>query len=76
MTKSNSTNASPASKTERAAVYLRMSTDKQDKSIERQRELVIPYAEKKGYRIVATYTDEGISACGPKSDRPAFMRLR
>src|SRR5262249_32256585 len=44
----------------RAAVYLRMSTNDQENSIERQRSQVIPYADRQGYSIVGEYTDEGI----------------
>src|SRR6516164_5162255 len=43
-----------------AAVYYRMSDDKQENSIDRQRSQVLPYAQTHRYRIVAEYTDEGI----------------
>jgi DNA invertase Pin-like site-specific DNA recombinase len=42
------------------AVYYRMSDTRQEDSIERQRSQVIPYAERRGYRIVREYLDEGI----------------
>src|SRR5262249_22958599 len=42
------------------AAYFRKSKDVQEKSIERQREEVLPYCTQKGYHLVAEYTDEGI----------------
>jgi DNA invertase Pin-like site-specific DNA recombinase len=44
----------------RAAAYYRMSDDRQENSINRQRSQVIPYAKKHGYEITQEYTDEGI----------------
>jgi DNA invertase Pin-like site-specific DNA recombinase len=44
-----------------AAAYYRMSDDRQENSIERQRSQVEPYASRKRYRIVREYIDEGIS---------------
>lgn len=49
------------SKTIRAAVYYRMSTDKQEDSIERQKSQVEPLADRKSYQLVCVYTDEGIA---------------
>jgi DNA invertase Pin-like site-specific DNA recombinase len=45
----------------RAAAYYRMSDDRQENSIERQKSQVVPYAEANGYAIVREYTDLGIS---------------
>src|SRR5262245_1971051 len=47
----------------RAALYLRMSTDEQEDSIDRQRANVLPYAGRKGYVLSddLTYADEGIA---------------
>lgn len=45
----------------RAAVYIRMSSDKQEDSPERQRSQTRPYTERKGYTVVREYLDEGIS---------------
>jgi DNA invertase Pin-like site-specific DNA recombinase len=42
------------------AVYYRMSDDRQENSIDRQKSQVIPYAEKHGYQIIREYVDEGI----------------
>ncbi len=57
----------------RAAVYIRMSTDDQTGSPERQRSLVLPYCERKGYRVVEVYEDLGLR--GWDDDRPGFQRL-
>ena len=42
----------------RAALYLRVSTDKQ--TVENQRAALIAIAERRGWQIVTTYTDTGI----------------
>lgn len=61
-----------------AAAYLRMSDDEQSLSIEQQRREVAEYAGGHGYRLVAEYVDEGISASrGLKGDelRLGYQRL-
>src|SRR5262249_8365328 len=45
----------------RVAVYYRMSTLKQEDSIDRQRSQVVAYAKARGYLIVAEYVDEGVA---------------
>jgi DNA invertase Pin-like site-specific DNA recombinase len=60
----------------RAASYLRMSSDKQEDSIERQREQIAGYCAPRGIEIVGEYIDEGI----PGSDanlhrRDGYRRL-
>src|SRR4051812_29793213 len=45
----------------RAAQYVRMSTEHQRYSIAAQREANAAYAAARGYEIVRTYADEGIS---------------
>lgn len=45
----------------RAAQYLRMSTEHQDRSLEHQARANAAYAAARGYRIVRTYQDVGIS---------------
>lgn len=45
----------------RAAQYLRMSTEHQDRSLEHQALANAAYAAERGYRIVRTYEDAGIS---------------
>jgi DNA invertase Pin-like site-specific DNA recombinase len=66
----SNSNASPI----RAAIYLRMSDDRQENSIDRQRSQVLPYAEKQGYSIVKEYVDEGIAG-DEIARRPAFQQL-
>jgi DNA invertase Pin-like site-specific DNA recombinase len=58
----------------RAAAYFRMSTSRQEDSIERQRSQVIPYAVKQGYEVVNEYTDEGIPG-DEVERRKAFRQL-
>jgi len=55
----------------RAALYLRVSTDKQD--VENQRGQLIEFCQRQGWQIVATYTDEAQS--GAKGDRPALREM-
>lgn len=50
----------PARKTP-AAQYLRMSTDRQQFSLEAQAELIAAFAEMEGYEVVETYQDAGRS---------------
>jgi DNA invertase Pin-like site-specific DNA recombinase len=64
----------PANQSIKAAVYFRMSTDKQEHSVDRQRSQVIPHAEKHGYVIVGEYIDEGIAGDEIRK-RKEFQRL-
>ena len=60
--------------TARAALYLRRSSDRQERSISDQRTECTAYAERRGYRLLSEYLDDGIS--GWKSDeREGFRRL-
>jgi DNA invertase Pin-like site-specific DNA recombinase len=59
---------------EPAAAYYRMSDDRQENSIERQKSQVIPYAEKRGYLIVREYIDEGIAG-DEITKRKEFQRM-
>ena len=56
-------------------VYLRNSRDEMEHSIERQRGQVEPYVTRKGYEVVQTYKDEGISGWKEGIDRPGFTRM-
>jgi DNA invertase Pin-like site-specific DNA recombinase len=57
------------------AVYYRMSDDRQENSIDRQRSQVVPLAQKKHYHIVVEpYIDEGITG-SEIARRPAFQRM-
>jgi DNA invertase Pin-like site-specific DNA recombinase len=73
MSRHHSTNGQPA-KPAKAVAYYRMSTDKQEDSIERQRSQVVPYAARNGYHLVRDYTDEGIAGDEEKK-RKDFMRM-
>lgn len=61
--------------TERAAIYIRVSTDEQKlgHSLEAQESEIREYAKRKGYKIYDVYDDGGYS--GKDFDRPAFQRL-
>jgi site-specific DNA recombinase len=58
----------------KVALYLRMSTDKQETSIPQQRAELERYAEKHGYEIVREYRDEGISG-DATAKRKGFLRM-
>lgn len=45
----------------RAAQYVRMSTERQDSSITQQKLAIAAYAVARGYEVVRTYADEGVS---------------
>ena len=59
---------------EAACLYLRMSSKKQDKSIEAQRHELTQYAKSKGYRVVTEYADEAISGDATEK-RLGFQKL-
>ncbi|MFN0017712.1 MAG: recombinase family protein [Pirellulaceae bacterium] len=56
------------------ALYLRMSSDKQECSIDDQRKALTEYCRQHGYRIVREYLDEGISGWKGK-ERLGFQQL-
>src|SRR5262249_11968398 len=72
MSTHNSTNAQPIP----AAACFRMSTVRQEASIDRQRSQVEPYAQKHGYTIVREYVDEGIAGdeIGKRKDFQRMLR--
>jgi DNA invertase Pin-like site-specific DNA recombinase len=70
MSESHSTNGAPV----RAAAYYRMSTLRQEDSIDRQRSQVEPYAEKHDYQIVREYIDEGVAG-DEIAKRKDFQRM-
>ncbi|QDU44574.1 hypothetical protein Mal52_30580 [Symmachiella dynata] len=57
-----------------AVAYLRMSSDKQTESIPEQRKSINRYAAEHGYRIVAEYSDVGISGDATEK-RHEFRRM-
>ena len=54
--------------------YVRMSTDKQDYSIESQKRTIKEYAKKNNYNIICYFEDKGISGRDAEK-RPAFMEM-
>jgi site-specific DNA recombinase len=70
MPESNSSNGRPV----RAVAYYRMSTDRQEDSIDRQEQGVAACAAARGYQLTAEYRDEGIA--GDVFDRrPGFQKM-
>ena len=60
-------------KTNRAALYLRVSRDGQ--TVENQRAVLLRLAERRNFEIVHTYEDEGISGSKGRDKRPAFDQM-
>jgi len=58
------------SKIKRAALYVRVSTDCQ--TTDNQRQVLTEVAERRGWHIVETYQDAGISGAKGRDKRPAF----
>ena len=57
-----------------AAVYLRRSTDRQEKSLEDQRKEIIRYAAEHGFGIVAEFVDDGVSGTSGET-RKGFLSM-
>lgn len=55
-------------------MYMRMSTDKQENSIDSQQNILEAYADTHEMKVAGTYVDEGISGRTAEK-RPAFMRM-
>jgi DNA invertase Pin-like site-specific DNA recombinase len=62
-----------ASKTKRAAIYLRVSTTGQ--TVENQRRELEQVAERRGWSVVEIYQDNGISGAKGRDQRPSLDRL-
>lgn len=63
---------------QRAALYVRVSTEEQAKhglSLQEQLNSLREYAEKNGMEVVGVYSDAGISARKPYTKRPDLLRL-
>jgi DNA invertase Pin-like site-specific DNA recombinase len=58
------------SNTKRAALYVRVSTDKQ--TVENQIAALTKVAQARGWEIVATFSDAGISGAKTRKDRPGL----
>ena len=54
----------------RVALYIRVSTDGQ--TTENQRRVLTEVAERRGWDVVATYEDTGISGAKGRDKRPGF----
>ena len=61
-------------KAKRAALYLRVST-KNGQTTDNQRRALRKVAKHRGWEIVATYQDEGISGAKGRDMRPGFDNL-
>ena len=59
----------------RTAIYLRMSSDAQEGSIEQQREAATMYAADHNLTVVAEYIDEGVTGVDSVSKRPGFQKM-
>jgi DNA invertase Pin-like site-specific DNA recombinase len=59
--------------TKRAALYVRVSTDKQ--TVENQVARLTEVAKARGWEIVATFDDAGISGAKGRQDRPALDQM-
>jgi DNA invertase Pin-like site-specific DNA recombinase len=62
-----------AKTTKRAALYLRVSTDRQ--TVENQQKALQAIAGNRGWEIVGTYSDKGISGAKGRKDRPGFDQM-
>src|SRR5215472_2852414 len=60
-------------KTKRAAIYLRVSTD--DQTTENQRQALVEVASRRGWQVVETYEDQGVSGAKGRDRRPGFDRM-
>ena len=60
-------------KPRRAALYVRVSTDRQ--TVENQIDSLTSIAEQRGWDVVETYRDAGISGTTTRKDRPGLDRL-
>src|SRR5438105_2787108 len=59
--------------TKTVALYLRVSTGEQ--TVENQRRELLAAANRRGWRVVAEFCDEGISGANGRDKRPGFDRL-
>ena len=60
-------------RTKRAAIYLRVSTDYQ--TTENQRQALVEVAGRRGWSVVETYEDQGVSGAKGRDKRPGFDRM-
>ncbi len=62
-----------AKRIRRAALYLRVSTDRQ--TVENQELQLRQIAERRGWEVVAVYNDAGISGAKSRKDRPGLDKM-
>jgi DNA invertase Pin-like site-specific DNA recombinase len=67
------TEASMTMRTKRVAIYLRVSTDGQ--TVENQRRELEAAAERHGWHVVATFSDQGVSGAKGRDQRPGLDKL-
>src|SRR4051812_10924087 len=65
--------ASMIKKARRAALYVRVSTDRQ--TVENQIESLAAIAEQRGWEVVEVYRDAGVSGVTTRKDRPGLDHL-
>jgi len=53
-------------------LYLRMSDERQEHSIQDQRQELLSYAAKHGYKVLREYVDEGSAATTPSAGSSSF----
>jgi DNA invertase Pin-like site-specific DNA recombinase len=59
----------------RVGIYLRVSTGRGDQNVENQRRALREVCARRGWQIVAEFSDEGISGAKGREKRPGFDRL-
>lgn len=64
---------SPARKPRRVALYARVSTD--DQTVEKQLRELREVAQRRGWEVVAEYTDRGVSGAKGRDQRPGLDRM-
>jgi DNA invertase Pin-like site-specific DNA recombinase len=57
----------------RAALYVRVSTDRQ--TVENQTARLTQIAEARGWQIVQTFSDAGVSGAKSRNERPGFDQM-
>lgn len=70
----NETGNPDTARRQRAAQYVRMSTEHQQYSVDNQAEAIARYAGRRGFEVVRTYADEGKSGLS-LTGRPALRQL-
>lgn len=70
----SSTSTPPNLNPNRAVLYLRASTQRQELSPAAQRKMVAEWAKSHGIEVVAEFVDRGISGAAELADRPGLMQ--